>query len=539
MAEITRVFRVDGKPFFSLGGQARNSSGYNEQESETAFKGVKLVHGNTLEIPVYWEQVEPEEGQFDFTSVDSLLANARRHDLKLVLLWFATWKNGTMDYAPQWVKTDPDRFRRVRSSTDQALWVLSSHCAATMEADRRAYVALCNHLKQVDQNPQTVIAIQIENEPGILGSDRDYGPEAQAEFDGPVPDDLVSALQRSQQGHIYDLWQQAGGQPSGSWPELFGPAAGELLTAYSIARYIDQIAEAGKAVLDVPMYVNVWLGENGWRIPGESYPSGGGVSKTLDIWRWCAPHIDLIAPDIYIADSRTYEEVCATYARDDNPLFVPESAVAGSNAWNLFRAVADYNAIGYHYFAIEYVVGEDGEVHPDYRMTADSMRCVSAAIPLLIQYQGTGRIHAVVQEDRLGMQLLDLDGYWGLALFGDGPRPYNYKDWRHPTPLRHLFQPSEDRGRGLVIQTGPHEFYLVGANFRLVLRPKREPRHMQPSTAMNDFLLTRLIHYVSVEEGHFDDQGAFVVDRRRNGDEVNHGLWVEPDIGVLRAQLCE
>jgi len=33
MAEIKRVFQVDGKPFFPIGGQAKNSSGYNRAEA--------------------------------------------------------------------------------------------------------------------------------------------------------------------------------------------------------------------------------------------------------------------------------------------------------------------------------------------------------------------------------------------------------------------------------------------------------------------------------------------------------------------------
>ena len=76
MAQLKRVFQVDGKPFFPLGGQAKNSSGYNRQEAETAFRAVVAMHGNTLEIPVYWEQVEPVEGAFDFAAVDTLLALA-------------------------------------------------------------------------------------------------------------------------------------------------------------------------------------------------------------------------------------------------------------------------------------------------------------------------------------------------------------------------------------------------------------------------------------------------------------------------------
>ena len=100
MTNVKRVFMVDGKPFYPLGGEADNQSGRSDVESETAFKAVKQLHGNTLEIAVCWEQVEPEEGKFDFASVDALLAKARRYDLKLILLWFATWFGGTMNYPP-------------------------------------------------------------------------------------------------------------------------------------------------------------------------------------------------------------------------------------------------------------------------------------------------------------------------------------------------------------------------------------------------------------------------------------------------------
>ncbi len=532
MTPIKRVFMVDGKPFFPVGGQARNSSGYNAAEAETAFRAIKLIHGNTVEIPVYWEQVEPEEGRFDFAPVQTLLELARGYGVRLVLLWFGTWKNGDMDYVPAWVKTNPQRFQRVISPGGKDLWVLSSHCSTTWEADRNAFVALCRYLREHDGAEHTVIALQIENEPGILGSDRDYSLAGEAAFRSPVPAALLDQIKMVQQSRLHPIWQAAGARAAGTWPEVFGDAAGELMTAWSIATYIDGLAAAGKAVHDIPMYVNVWLGESGWAIPGESYPSGGAVSKVLDIYRWCAPHLDLIAPDIYIADSRTYEAVCATYARDDNPLFVPESAPGGANAWNMFRAVAEYGAIGYHFFAVEHIVAEDGGVRPEARSLVDSFRCLAAAAPLLLRYQGTEQIHAVVQEENLHAQRLDLGAYIGLVELGDGPRIH--KDWRHrdaPT--------QGERGRGIVVQAGPHEFYLVGAGYRLILRPKLPPAQALDASVSREHLLTRLAHYVQVDEGHFDADGTFVVDRRRNGDEVDHGVWVEADVGVVRAILCE
>ena len=283
MTAVKRVFTVDGKPFFPVSGQAHNDAGYNDGESEHFFKTIKAVGGNTLTIPVYWLQIEPEEDKFDFAGVDALIDSARRYGVRLILLWFATWKNGNMDYVPKWVKSDKQRFKRVMLPTGGDLWNLSSHCKANMEADKKAFNKLCEHLKIKDGTEHTVIGIQLENESGILGTDRDYGQEAQLIFYSPVPAAMITAMKTAGKGPVYEAWQQAGGKQSGSWPEVFGWPAGEFMTAWGIATYIDQVGQAGKEALDIPMYINVWLVESNLVIAGEHYPSGCPVPKVLDI----------------------------------------------------------------------------------------------------------------------------------------------------------------------------------------------------------------------------------------------------------------
>jgi len=536
MKEIKRVFKVDGKSFFPIGGQSCNSSGYNDKESESAFKVINILHGNTLEVPVYWDQVEPQEGQFDFTSVDGLLASALHHGVKLILLWFATWKNGNMDYAPSWVKKNPQRFKRVISPTGGDIWNLSSHCLANLEADMKAFTALCRHLKMKDIK-QTVIALQIENESGIVGSDRDYGTEAQNLFDRPVPAKLVTLMKKSGKGPIYDLWQKAGGLKTGTWPQMFGWEGGELMTAWSIASYIDSIAQSGKAVYNIPMYINVWLMEQAWwNIPGESYPSGGAVTRVLDIYKWFTPHLDIIAPDNYLQDMEGFKHICAAYARDDNPFFMPETA----GDQNMFRAIADYNSIGNFFFGVEYILNEDGMVRPECQTLVDNIRCTSAVIPLLLKYQGTGNIHAVIQDDQLPAQTLDLGDFIGLVEFGEKQAPYIGKDWRHTSAIwLSKAQTRTKPGCGLVIQVGRNEFYITGSNYRLHLRPKPTLARTQIPLLLADGTAKLLAYYVTVDEGHFDRKGEFINDRRRNGDEISRGIWVEPDINVVRVVMSD
>jgi hypothetical protein len=540
MTTVKRPFIVDGKPFFPVAGQAHNDAGYNDLESEHFFKAVKLFNGNTLTIPVYWLQVEPEEGKFDFSGVDALIATARRYDVKLILLWFATWKNGNMDYVPTWVKSNQKRFKRVMLPTGGNLWNLSAHCKASLEADKKAFNTLCKHLKAQDGKEHTVVGIQLENESGILGSDRDYSPEAQAIFDSPVPAKLISAMKAAGKGPVYDIWQKAGGKQSGSWPEVFEWPAGELMTAWGIATYIDGVGKGGKEALDVAMYINVWLIESDLVTAGEGYPSGCPVPKVLDIFKWFTPHVDMISPDVEYNNTQRYQYLCATYSRPDNPLFFPETPPTT----NLFRAIAEYNLVGYSWMGgFDNIIALDGTPRPEMKDAVDTLKCIVSAIPLILKYQGTDKIHAIVQEEYMPYQWFDLGDFVGKVQFGEGMVRPVQKDWRH---IKEVTMPKEQvdsdvkpeykRGRGLLFQTGKNEFFLVGTGWRLFLRRKLPPEETLQLFYHQDLANARQL---AVEEGYFDRNGKFVAVRQRNKTPLNSGAWVEADIGVLRVVMGE
>ena len=74
---------VDGKPYLMLGVQANNSSAWPDYLPKV-WPAAETLHANTVELPVYWEQIEAVQGKFDFALVDLILKQAREHRLHLV-----------------------------------------------------------------------------------------------------------------------------------------------------------------------------------------------------------------------------------------------------------------------------------------------------------------------------------------------------------------------------------------------------------------------------------------------------------------------
>jgi len=149
-------------------------------------------------------------------------------------------------------------------------------------------------------------------------------------------------------------------------------------------------------------------------------------------------------------------------------------------------AIADYNSLGDFFFGVERILATGRFGPSENQIVVDSVRCTAAVIPLLLKYQGTRKNPRGSSGRPFNVSLMDFEGYSGVVEFGDRRGGYNGKDWKHPSndvPKA----PSYNRGRGLIIQTGKNEFYLVGANYRLFLRPKSAVENLHPRLAIADF----------------------------------------------------
>jgi hypothetical protein len=123
--------------------------------------------------------------------------------------------------------------------------------------------------------------------------------------------------------------------PPPNWEQAFGPDADEYFNAWAVARYVGQVAEAGKAVYPLPMVANAALrdplhpGPAG--LPGApgAYESGGPTDNVLGIWKAAAPAIDILGPDDYQNNPAAYMKALELYHRADNPLYLPETGCPG------------------------------------------------------------------------------------------------------------------------------------------------------------------------------------------------------------------
>src|SRR4030042_594215 len=216
---------VDGKPFIVLGGELGNSSASDLKYMTAIWPKLVAMNLNTVLIPVYWELIEAEEGKFDFSLVDRFILDARKNNLKIIFLWFGTWKNSMSCYAPAWIKTNQERFPRAKDKNGQSHEILSPFSNNNLLADMKAFTRLMQHTKDFDRQEQSVIMIQVENEIGMLSDARDHHPDATNAFHQAVPEKLIHYMKANREilrPELKELWISHGEKEEGTWEEGFG-----------------------------------------------------------------------------------------------------------------------------------------------------------------------------------------------------------------------------------------------------------------------------------------------------------------------------
>ncbi|WP_336868902.1 DUF5597 domain-containing protein [Sphingomonas sanguinis] len=496
---------VDGQPFLMLAAQVNNSSNYAAALPQV-WPVLDRIHANTIEIPVAWQQIEPVEGQFDFTFVQTLLDQARAHDKRVVILWFATWKNTSPGYTPDWVKLDNRRFPRMKTKGGQDHYALTPMAWTTLEADKRAFVRLMTYLKEHD--PQnTVIMVQPENEVGSYRNPRDYSAAAQRLFEQPVPEALTRKL----------------GKPRGNWTTVFGAQADRAFNSWYTARYINEIVEAGKAVKPLPMYVNAALAGPSNVPDPDGVASGGPQQDVLDIWKVAAPSIDAEAPDIYDRASRNVGLYLDAYARPDNPLLVPEIGNGREFARYFYEALGR-GAIGFAPFGMDdtgffnYPLGAKALDDSTLEAFAGPYGAVSGVMRDWAKAAFEHPTWGAAKPDDGGDRETVLGDWRIRAEFGQWQ--FGEKSWTwlksEPAPWK-----AEPVGGMAVVRLSRDEFLMVGDH----VRARFEPATPDPKAMI-----------VRVEQGHFTD-GRWVMDRIWNGDQTDYGINIVDRPVVLKVVM--
>ena len=543
-ANATKMM-VDGKPFIILGGELHNSTGTDKVALKNGLKEAKSYNLNTVLAYAYWELIEPAEGKYNFELIDYLITNAKQENLKVILVWFGSWKSTSSSYVPEWIKTNPKRFQRYTLENGKTLEMLSAFSEENRNADARAYMALMRHLKDFDKQ-HTVIMTQVENEPGCFENYRDYSPAAIKAWQSSMPSEVVEYLQKNK-GKLFPaiekVWAANGYKATGTWEEILGKSTDqgeyrfyteELFMAYNYSKFINYIAEQGRKVHNLPAFCNGWLYNN-----RGFYPHGTINPHVLDAYRAGGTALDFYSPNVYTIE---YDELFKNYTLGRNTLFVPESLLLPAG---VLYAIGAFNAIGFAPFGIDGEKTKSKESATNLNLLKGSYKAISEMTGMITQNYGSDKMKAIYLNPVKESQEIQIGDYkliatnsrkggfsidFGKSLESEGkakmsfgsPSAENKEDKAKAMPASPFGPLPEDISSAIIIQNSADEFYVVGYGVKLHFELKERIKFEH-------------LGYLSIDEGYFEND-KFIATKRWNGDEQKASLAAN-QITTLKIRL--
>jgi Domain of unknown function (DUF5597)/Beta-galactosidase len=530
---------VDGKPFIILGGELHNSTGSDKEAMNKVWKEMKVLNLNTVLAYAYWELIEPKENQYNFELIDQLILGAKKENIKVVLVWFGSWKSTASTYAPDWVKTNPKRFQRYTLENGKTLEIMSPFSEENRNADAKAYAALMQHIKEVDKQ-HTIIMTQVENEPGCFDNYRDLSPDAIKVWQSLMSAEMLNYL-TSHKGKLFPAlekaWADNGYKTKGTWEEVLGKSTEqgeykfyteELFMAYQYSKYINYITEKGRKVHNLPAFCNGWLfNKRG------TYPHGTINPHVLDAYRAGGTALDFYSPNVYTIE---YDELFGNYTLGGNTLFIPESLLLPAGA---LYSIGAYNSIGFAPFGIDGDRVKSPDNATNLKILKETNKAISGMMGLITTNYNSPKMKGAYIYPKRAEQKLEIGDYnitasnlagGGFSMdFGksldqvgkakismaqltgnDAPPPTNPSTAPAPPPPTPFGSTPKGIGSAIIIQNAVDEFYVVGYGLKL-------------NFALKEGIAFNHLGFLSIDEGYFEND-KFIATKRWNGDEQKSTL---------------